>query len=156
MEKFAYYDCSGKPWPEEEDTQLLKEYNEDNMDIIEIGYIHRRTPGGIAYRLKRLEVVDNSIDTRGYEEYQASNLYREIVGGAKRNKSKEKEQTNIVNVKKTTPTLELEIAQLKDEMRIIKSTLSEIHSLLKAVYKFETKVVDKNTKKGTFVNSYLN
>jgi len=154
MEKFAYYDRSGKPWPEEEDNQLLKEYNEDKMDIIEIGHMHKRTPGGIAYRLKRIDVITNQIDARGYQEYQASDLYREIISsGSRRNKSKEKDQTN---VKKHTSNIESDLSQLKDEMRLVKSSLNEIHNLLKAVYKFETNVVDKNTtKKGTIVNRHL-
>lgn len=260
MEKFDYYEQSGKPWSDDEDKQLLKEYQEENMDIIQIGYIHKRTPGGIAYRLKVLNLITIQIDARGYQTYQASDLYREIVSKKEEstaNKRLQKElvvantlsessssnlneytnignpwtsqetiqlrkeysedqlslleiskihkrlpmgimsrlrqmnlvenqrtvrgyteyklsniykdvqkekkdkvledkkrETNIVNV--IDKPVELEVRELKEELRAMKASLSEMHEMLKAIYKFETQVVIKNvSKKSTLVNTCL-
>ena len=40
-----YYTNSGQLWSSQEEEQLKKEYNENNLDINEIGRIHKRTSG---------------------------------------------------------------------------------------------------------------
>jgi hypothetical protein len=75
-----YYDKSGTPWSGEEETSLIKEYSKEELSIMQIGDIHKRTPGGIAYQLKRLKVIEKNTDARGYEEYRQSSLYKEITG----------------------------------------------------------------------------
>jgi hypothetical protein len=66
MEKLAYYIRSKDAWAPQEDSELLKEYNDEKLDVIQIADIHKRTPGGIAYRLKKLEQIPLQIAARGY------------------------------------------------------------------------------------------
>jgi len=83
MQPKSYYDRSGHPWTEEEDSQLENEYTIDNLTIIQIGDIHKRTPGGITWQLKRLKLLNNNVEARGYQEYRDSPLYKEIINTAK-------------------------------------------------------------------------
>jgi len=63
-----YYTNSGQPWYDQEEEQLKKEYNEQKLDINEIGKIHKRTPGGIGSRLCILGVIEHRVSARGYSE----------------------------------------------------------------------------------------
>lgn len=161
MECFAYYDHSGSPWSETEDAQLIKEYTADQLDILQIGYIHKRTPGGISYRLRTHNLIDNNVSARGYMDYINSDLYKEIVSSSQTKKAKAKEKKELSVGKATkTRTLELEVHELKEELRTMKASLNEMHEMFKAVYKFETQVVITNVrknirKKGTLVNTCL-
>jgi hypothetical protein len=89
-DKRSFYDRSGSSWDDAEDTQLRKEYNDDSEDIIQIGITHKRTPGGIAYRLKLQGIIPSHRDARGYFEYVKSDLYKDIVkeGNTTRSQSK--------------------------------------------------------------------
>ena len=77
--KSCFYDRSGTSWDDEEDEQLRGEYDDDEYDIMQIGILHRRTPGGIAFRLKNLERHKFHTEARGYEEYVKSTLYKDVV-----------------------------------------------------------------------------
>jgi hypothetical protein len=85
-----------------------------------------------------------------------SNIYKEVQKEKKDKVLEDKKRaTNVVNV--IDKPLELEVHELKEELRTMKASLSEIHEMLKAIYKFETQVVIKNvSKKGTLVNTCLN
>ena len=48
--------CLGKPWYDQEEKQLIKEYTVDKLSISDICKIHERTQGGIKSRLKKLEL----------------------------------------------------------------------------------------------------
>lgn len=87
MHPRSYYDKSGHPWTSEEDAQLEKEYTVDKLSITQIGDIHKRTPGGITWQLKRLKCLDTNTEARGYQEYRDSDLYKEIVASGKSNDS---------------------------------------------------------------------
>ena len=41
----------GKPWTDNDDKQLIKLYNEDLLDIIQLSVIYKRAPGGISARV---------------------------------------------------------------------------------------------------------
>ena len=173
MEKLAYYTRLRDPWTAEEDSEIIKEYNDYTMDVIQIADVHKRTPGGIAYRLKKLEQIPTQIDARGYKAYQLGDLYREIVTNSKEKRkiTQERKNTNIVN--KANTNLELEVCELKDEIKSLKSELNEIKVMMKAVYNFEiqtsVKCISKkknvddidnaiatySQKKGTVVNTML-
>ena len=75
---FTYYTNSASKWTLEEDMQVREEY-ERGLGIIEIGNIHKRTPGGISARLKSLEIIANTQKVTGYLEYKESELYKEIL-----------------------------------------------------------------------------
>ena len=74
----SYYTHSGSSWTGEEDAKLRIEY-ESGLNILEIGIIHKRTPGGISSRLKILKLINSSQKVNGYAEYKKSDLYREIM-----------------------------------------------------------------------------
>ena len=73
-----YYTNSGEKWSSEEENNLLQEYNEQKLDINEIGKIHKRTPGGISSKLAILGIIPDRFSGRGQEEYISSDLYKEI------------------------------------------------------------------------------
>lgn len=50
----------GKPWEPSDDEQLIKLYNEDQKDILQIAVIVKRVFGGIAARLKKLNIIGHS------------------------------------------------------------------------------------------------
>lgn len=60
----------GKPWTKEEDEQLYKLYQKDQLDVLEISKIHQRNPNGIIARLIRNKIIPNKSSARG-----SSNLY---------------------------------------------------------------------------------
>jgi len=116
----SFYERSKEPYGEEEIEQIKSEYNNDQLSIIEIGNIHKRTPGSISFQLKKQKIIEKNTDARGYNDYRNSSLYKEIVEG---NTKKEKSnQTN--NNDKNEPKLskkQIQIEMLKDiqEMKIL-------------------------------------
>jgi hypothetical protein len=103
MNALSYYDRSKLSWDDEEVEQLRIEY-EEGKTIQEIGDIHRRTPGGISYRLKFIGCISDTRNARGYEDYRTSSLYAEIVGTEKKPAEK-KEKIPKVVVKKEKSSL---------------------------------------------------
>ena len=78
----SHYTRKSEPWTDIEVNDIRREYNEEEMDIIAIGRIHRRTPGSISYKLKSLGMLSHNTLARGYPEYKSSDLYREIVNSS--------------------------------------------------------------------------
>ena len=78
MENQEDFKLAGKPWSHEEDEQLIKEYTVNKINLLEICEIHKRKPGGITSRLKRLKLIDMKQNARGYSEYLESDLYKEL------------------------------------------------------------------------------
>lgn len=87
------YNLAGQPWEKEEDDQLIKEYNTDNLNILDLCRIHKRMPGGILSRLKRLGLIHMKDSVRGYNEYLRSDLYK-IVSKITTDRKKEEKQIN--------------------------------------------------------------
>jgi len=137
---------AGESWSKEEDEQLNKLYNEDNMGIIEISKIHNRAPGGIISRLLKQNYIINRQSARGYLDYKNSDLYKEIVSN---NKSKKKtgksekiKSPQIDNIlisinKSDYIELQNDVKEMKNEIKDLKKTIKELVEMLKAVYDFE-------------------
>lgn len=89
MEKLDYYINSGRGWDLIEDNMLKKSYVNEGHDILDIGRTHKRTPGGIAYRLRKLDIIKTNCDARGYEEYRESDLFREVLSNSSRPKKRD-------------------------------------------------------------------
>jgi hypothetical protein len=124
-----YYNRSKDLWDNIELNKLQVEYINNNMNVIEIADLHKRTPGSIAYRLKKLGLVTNHMETNGYDTYRNSDLYKEIVNtGA--NKPFEKKT---VKVKRKIN----EIQQIQRDLMILKNGLAEVLRLMHAIYEFE-------------------
>ena len=99
------YNLVGQPWENNEDKQLIKEYNIDQLSLLEICKIHKRLPGGIISRLMRLNIIDMRNKARGYSEYQQSDLYKERCkknAEARSEKKEEKLLGKSVDIKKQT------------------------------------------------------
>ena len=86
------YNLAGQPWETAEDKQLIKEYNTDNLTLLEICRIHKRMPGGIMSRLKRLGLVQMKDSARGYDEYLKSDLYKLVSKITKERKQEVKQK----------------------------------------------------------------
>ena len=131
MEPFLYYTNSGRPWDDTEDNQLTEEYVNQKYDIIKIAHNHKRTPGGICYRLKILNHLDDNNNARGYFEYKHSPLYQEIVSMG--NKKKEVETTKKSDKSQPTITIQnnfAELIELKNEVKEMNLKLNYIMRLL--------------------------
>jgi hypothetical protein len=145
---FAYYTNSGLPWMEEETKKLIQEYDA-GLDIMEIGIVHKRTPGGIAYKLKSMNIVYPMNAARGYEKYKVSKLYYEIVKTLKDEKDEKKKNRKIKEVKHKSEDNELQqlkkqIENMNYELLEMKKSYTEtigkldtVVKLMKLIYEFE-------------------
>jgi hypothetical protein len=144
--KRVFYDRSGAPWDDEEDAILKREYNNEEHDIMQIGISHRRTPGGIGYRLKILGCIASHQDARGYFEYVKSPLYRDIVSRSDETKKERKEKQQKIKVKEPS----LDIMDIYNELASIKRDISLLHESLdelKQMVLFSRKVEIQHRKK---------
>tara|TARA_B100000035_G_scaffold285668_1_gene269410 strand:- start:3823 stop:4257 length:435 start_codon:yes stop_codon:yes gene_type:complete len=141
-----YYTNSGQPWYDQEEEQLKKEYNEQKLDINEIGKIHKRTPGGIGSRLCILGIIEHRLSARGYTEYKNSNLYREICekGPPKKEKRPKEPKEKKIKTSVTESNILITIKQsnyneLKEELHDVKNQLNEIKDMIRklAIYDFD-------------------
>ena len=145
MDTSQEYNLAGEPWESKEDEQLKKEYNIDKLTILEICKIHKRMPGGIISRLRRLDLIDMRHKARGYEEYEKSDLYKEICKNKKENKEKrlekklESKTQPAINSIFTKTVNELpDIIQIKRDITEIKSDVKKLVELISAIYDFES------------------
>lgn len=150
MEEDLQFSHTGKKWSIEEDQQLISEYNAGN-DIVEISRIHKRLPNGIATRLVSLNIIADKTNARGYTTYKESEYYKNYLISEKRkgyqekiasNKCKKIENKKEPETKQTTNNvLEIElshdISDIKNELKEIKTCISELKEMLKAIYDFE-------------------
>lgn len=140
MNSLSYYRLRDEPWTETEDLQLRTEYIDQGLDIIQIADLHYKTPGQISYRLKKLGITDNYYkNTRGYDKYITSTLYREIRDAPKAHIQKEeKERKRKRNKSLPMEEIRIEINQLHEEINGLKKDIKEILRLMSAVYDFES------------------
>ena len=138
------YTNSGEKWSSEEENKLLHEYNEQKLDINEIGLIHKRTPGGISARLAILGIIPDRKSGRGQEEYISSDLYKEICSTNREKKKEiaEKRKNKLEKTKRESSFIcirECDYLDLKEELSDLKIELKEIKNMIKqlAIYEFE-------------------
>jgi predicted GIY-YIG superfamily endonuclease len=77
--------------PNENDEKIKILYSIENENIIEIGKFLEISPGSVANRLEKLDVIKRRQLARGYFEYIESDLYKENI----ERRNKEKEYTKI-------------------------------------------------------------
>ena len=106
-------DNAGKPWNLSEESQLIKEYTIDKLNLMELSKLHMRMPGGITSRLKKLNLVQMKHMTRGYLEYQQSDLFKDT--------KKEKKEKLINNEK-----IEQKISRLKTQLERLEKQKVEV------------------------------
>ena len=139
-----YYTNSGLKWTSEEEQKIIKEYNEQKLDINEIGLIHRRTPGGISARLAILGIIPDRHSGRGYDKYIQTDLYKEICSNnsEKKKQISEKRKEKLEKNKRESSYIcihECDYLELKEELRDVKDELREIKNMIKrlAIYEFD-------------------
>jgi predicted nuclease with TOPRIM domain len=142
----------GKPWEPSDDEQLIKLYNEDQKDILQIAAIFKRAPGGIAARLKKLNIIEDNKSARGYEEYKNSDLYKEACelsrNRHKKEKTKDKPEDDIIKsfnkVNKNMVTLQKKLDnynQLKDQIEKLTEENNNLKHRLSTNDEYETIVI---------------
>jgi len=148
MNTISYYDRSKLPWDNNEILEVKREYEEDLLNIIEIGNNHKRTPGCIAYKLKNIGLITHNSLAKGYTEYKTSELYKEICGECKKKdleraekkKEKIKKKNELLLDKKLKPNtdISLEIKLLKEEIIEMKKDMKQMLTYMNLLYEFET------------------
>lgn len=160
MNSLSYYDRIHYPWTDEELAAIRQQYNEQKMDVIQMGNIHRKTPGQVAYRLKQIGVVSKDDVVRGYIEYRQSDLFREskINATSFKKELKKRDTGCIKNVKddkiistcqekrgerrkeilRTIAHQKEMIEELTTEVKSIKNDIKEILRLMNEIYDFES------------------
>jgi hypothetical protein len=121
----------GEKWTIEEENILLQELDDD-IDIELIAQAHKRTLGGIIGRQKFI----------AYNMYLAKAPEDLILRKTKINKlqllkviaKKEKVPKSLAA---KPPSLEYEVVEMRKEIRELKTTVSELVEMLKAIYEFE-------------------
>ena len=138
MNRLEYYNRQKDSWDENEIQSLKSEY-EKEMTISEIADIHHRTPGSISYKLKNMKLIMHNTQSRGYNEYRTSELYKEIVEKGKIMDAEKKEKMKV----KAEPKAEIkvfytsEITELKNEISSLKIDVKEMLRLIHELYDFE-------------------
>jgi len=146
MENSNEYSRAGQPWEMNEDSQLVKNYNINNLDIMTISKIHKRMPGGIISRLKHHNIINIRTSARGYLDYKNSDLYKEICKNKQEQKKEQKgkkiqdisiknnDESHIIQIKKDVK----EINEIQTEIASLKKDVKEMLRLMNALYEFET------------------
>jgi hypothetical protein len=70
-----YYSNTNKSWYPDEDAMLINAYKYKPYTIVQLAHIHKRTPGNVMRRLKKLRIVKYTTEIRGYEAYRNSDLF---------------------------------------------------------------------------------
>lgn len=156
MTTISYSDFTniGKLWELSDDEQLIKLYNEDQKDILQIAAIFKRAPGGISSRLKKLNIIEDNKSARGYEDYKNSDLYKEAC---QLSRNRHKDKTNIEieiskddiiksfnKVNKNMITLQKKLDnynQLKDQIEKLTEENNSLKHILSTNDEYETIVI---------------
>ena len=121
----------GEKWTIEEENILLQELD-DNIDIELIAQAHKRTLGGIIGRQKFI----------AYNMYLAKAPEDLILRKTRINKAQllsiiAKKEKVPKSLTAKPPSLEYEVVEMRKEIRELKTTVSELVEMLKAIYEFE-------------------
>jgi len=142
MNRLEYYNRQKDSWDENEIQSLKSEY-EKEMTISEIADIHHRTPGSISYKLKNIKLIIHNTQSRGYNEYRTSELYKEIVEKGKIMDAEKKEKMKVKAKPKIKAEIKVsytsEITELKNEISSLKIDVKEMLRLIHELYDFENK-----------------
>jgi ribonuclease HI len=119
------YYRAGQPWSCEENEKLIKGYDINNFTLLELCEIHKRMPGGIASRLRRLNCVKKRCQVRGYIEFMKSSLHSQI----RSNKKELKGEKNIMYKKHTFANVITEVLDLRKEVTDLKNYINKLEEM---------------------------
>ena len=135
----------GGSWSKEQDDQLKDQYVNKKLDLITLCNIHKRFPGGITSRLRKLGIVEFSNLVRGFDDYTNSSLYEEIknsrssIRSQKKTEKENKYKLNILAQVNNSENniLKNEMCEIKKNIKELKNCVSELTEMIKATYEFE-------------------
>ena len=135
----------GKKWTQEEDDQLLRLYNEEKLDIIEIAKQHSRLPRAIAVRLVKHEIISNEFEANGYSNYKNSDYYKETMeqkNSIKKEKPIKKIQEDnnnyLISINRNDYLrLQDDITEMKQNIFTLNTNMTELITMIKSIYEFE-------------------
>uniref|UniRef100_A0A6C0JNU3 Uncharacterized protein n=1 Tax=viral metagenome TaxID=1070528 RepID=A0A6C0JNU3_9ZZZZ len=129
----------GKKWTEEEENKLLEELNK-NIDIETISKIHKRKIGGIesrqkeiAYKMYMKNVSIDKIILKTKLDYQS---IKQIIDSKQSVNTRLRPRPRCHNFKHPV-LLETDMIEIKNEIKDLKKSISELSDMMKAVYEFE-------------------
>lgn len=121
-------------WTKEDDKKLKDLYCIENLDCIDIGLLFKRTPGSISARLQKLDIVKNRFETRGYNEYKQSKLYKSVCD----NKKKKIDSDELkYDVKEEVRYLKQEIRDIKSIIDSFGKKMDKMFEMIESIYEFE-------------------
>jgi hypothetical protein len=133
----------GKKWTQEEDDQLLRLYNDEKLDIIDIAKQHRRLPRAIAVRLVSNGIITNEFEAKGYSIYKNSDYYKETMEQKKTVKkekpvSKDTPDNYLITINRNDYLrLQDDITEMKQNIFTLSSNMTELITMIKSIYEFE-------------------
>jgi hypothetical protein len=150
----SFYTNIGTPWEKTEEEQLINEYTVKKYDILKICQIHKRLPGGIISRLRKIGVIEESSEARGYDEYKKSPLYKAKIERKKEIKCSKSEKTTdtscatgtkdsskvtkkMLREQRFREIVRSELDTLRSDIKEIKDNIKSLTDMLKAIYEFE-------------------
>jgi len=141
----------GERWTDEEEKQLLEELKQQ-IDILKIAEIHKRTEGGIISRQRHIAYVlySNKMDIIEISDITKLPVKKIIELVNKKNSKKKKNESparvceielHSNNLKKCeiNPefSIENELIEMKKDMKDLKNTMNELIIMIKSIYEFE-------------------
>jgi predicted GIY-YIG superfamily endonuclease len=96
------------------DKNIRELYCSENKNIIEISVMLDITPGLVAFRLEKLNIVNRRQLSRGYFEYIGSDLYK--INIMRKKEKREKNSTIIIETNNNTST-KLDLKNIKQRIR---------------------------------------
>jgi hypothetical protein len=126
----------GSNWTDDEDTALMERVVR-GMDIHEISKAHQRTVGGIKARIMKHAVF--IMETRNMSIEQVSEYVHMPVQSIKKYIAHTKSKTSSESSDQGSSPVQFvkEIIAIKNDIRDLKKSVSDIIDMLRAIYEFE-------------------
>lgn len=96
-----YYSNTNKSWYPDEDAKLINAYIYRTYTIVQLAHIHKRTPGNVMRRLKKLHIVKYTTEIRGYEDYRNSDLFYVLNPPENKEQPQEQNQERLQPIEET-------------------------------------------------------
>jgi hypothetical protein len=119
----------GKKWTKDEDSDLIKSYTSEFLDVNKIAEIHERTPLAIASRLVLLNVVEDIPSVRGF----SGKIPQKLMNLKAKNPEK------IFKTKCDDPNLDVNCPNcllLKQRMSALEHDMNEMRKINEELMKF--------------------